>query len=153
MRLPGRNRLSAQREVRHERDPLALAEVDDLVVPAVGEVVAVLHGGDRHDLAGALDLLHADLGDADVADRAAVDVGLDRAQALLERRLGIDAVQVVEADRLGAERERRLCSICSGEHLRPALARAVAALGGDEPPPGGCAASASPIARSLSPPV
>ena len=66
--------LATQRVVRHERDAFALAEVDDVVVLAVPDVVAVLHGGDRHDLAGALDLLDAHLGEADVADRATVDV-------------------------------------------------------------------------------
>ena len=61
--------VAAQREERHEHDPLALAVVDDVVVPALGEVVVVLHGRDRHDPAGALDLLDAHLRDADVADR------------------------------------------------------------------------------------
>ena len=61
--------------------------------------------------AGALDLLDAHLGDADVADRAAVDVRLDRAEALLERGLGIDPVQVVEADRLGPQRAQALLDL------------------------------------------
>src|SRR5688572_10684824 len=56
----------AQREVGDECDPLLLAEVDDVVVPAVGDVVAVLYGGDRHDAASLLDLLNADLGHPDV---------------------------------------------------------------------------------------
>ena len=66
-----------------------------------------------------------------MADRAAVDVCLDLAEALLERGLGIDAVEVVEADRLGPERTQALLDL-RAKHLGPALARAVAALGGDQ---------------------
>ena len=43
---------TVQREVRDERDPFALAVVDDVVVLALGEVVVVLHRGDRHAPAG-----------------------------------------------------------------------------------------------------
>ena len=123
--------VAAQREVGHERDPLALAEVDDVLVSPLGDVVVVLHGGDRHDPAGLLDLLDAHVGEPDVADRAAVDVALDRTQALLERRLRVDAVQVVEADRVGAQRAQALLDL-PREHVGPALARPVAALGRDE---------------------
>jgi hypothetical protein len=67
-----------------------------------------------------------------VADGAAVDIGLDRAKALLERRLRIHAVQVVETDRLGAQRPQALLDL-GPQHLGAALAgTAVAALGGDE---------------------
>src|SRR5829696_4163222 len=122
----------AQRVVRHERDPFALAVVHDVVVAAVGDVVAVLHGRDRHDPAGLLDLVHGDLGDPHVADRAAVDVRLDRAEALLERRLRVDPVEVVEADRVRAQRAQALLDL-GLQHLGPALAgAAVAALGRDE---------------------
>ena len=101
------------------------------IVLALGDVVAVLHGGDGHDPPGSLDLLDADLGDPDMADDATVDVGPDRAEALLERRLGIDAVQVVQADGIGPERAQALLDL-RAQDLRPALAGAVAALGGDE---------------------
>jgi hypothetical protein len=77
---------ATQRVVRHERDPFALAEVHHIVVPAVGDAVAILHGGDLHHPAGPPDLRHAHLGEPDVADRATVNVGPDRAQALLQRR-------------------------------------------------------------------
>jgi predicted NBD/HSP70 family sugar kinase len=66
-----------------------------------------------------------------VSDHAAVDVRRDRAEALLERRLRVDSVQVVEPDRLGPQRAQTLLDLRL-EHLRPTLARAVAALGGDE---------------------
>jgi hypothetical protein len=76
-----------------------------------------LDGGDRHDLTGALDLLDSDVGDADMPDLPTVPVLLDRAEALLERRLGVGPVQVVEPEAvrpqpaeafldLGAERIR-----------------------------------------------
>src|SRR4029450_9848367 len=71
---PHAGRVATEREIRHERDPLALAEVDDAVVAALGDVVAVLHGGDRHDPAGSLDLLDGHLGDPHMTDRATVDV-------------------------------------------------------------------------------
>jgi hypothetical protein len=58
----------------------------------------VLHSRDRHDLASALDLLDADLGEADVPDLAGVPVFLDRGEACLQRRMRIDSMQVVERD-------------------------------------------------------
>src|SRR5438477_9423300 len=70
----------------------------------------ILDGGNRYDLAGALDLRDVDLGDSNVADLAPVAVFLDRGQALFERGLGIDSVQVVERDALRAQ-TLKLCSI------------------------------------------
>lgn len=96
-----------------------------------GEAVAVLHGRDGHDLPGALDLVDADAGEPDVADRAALDVVGDRAEALLERRFRVHAVQVVEADRLRAQRSHALLDL-RRQHLGPPLAGPVAALRGDE---------------------
>jgi len=66
-----------------------------------------------------------------VADVAAVDALADRAEALLERRVGVDAVQVVEPDRVGAQRAQALVDL-RVQDLRAALARVVAALRGDE---------------------
>ena len=113
---------AAQREVRNERDAFAGAVVDDLVVPSLGEVVLVLDGGDRHHLASRADLLDAHLGDADVADSALVAVLGDHAEALLERRLWVDAVQVVEGDRLGAQSPKALLDLRT-QHLRAPFAR------------------------------
>ena len=126
-----RRDIAAQREVRHERDRFALAEVDDILVFALADVVTVLNRRDRDDPTGLLDLLHADLGETYVPDRATVDVGTDGAQALLERRLGVHAVQVVQADRLAAKRAQALLDLPTKD-VRPALACPVAALGGDE---------------------
>jgi hypothetical protein len=108
---------AAQREVRDERDALGRTVVDDVVVAAFAEAVLVLDRGDGDDLPGALDLLDADRRDADVADLAAVGVLADRPQALLERRVGIHAVQVVEVDRVGAQRAEALLDL-SAQRLR-----------------------------------
>ncbi len=89
--------VAAQWEVRHEQDLLLGAVVDHVLVPALGEVVVVLDGGDRQDLTRSLDLLDGDLGDADVPDLALVAVLPNNRQARLQRRLGIDTVEVVES--------------------------------------------------------
>ena len=61
-----------EREPRDEADALGLAVVQHVLGLPVGQVVEVLHGGDVEVLAGRLDLLHRDLGEADVADLALV---------------------------------------------------------------------------------
>jgi hypothetical protein len=66
-----------------------------------------------------------------VADLAAVDVLAQHAEALLQRRLGIDPVQVVQVDRVGPQRAQALLDL-GAEDLGATLAGAVAALGGDE---------------------
>ena len=100
-----------------------------VVVFALGQVVLVLHRDDVDDAAGALDLFHAHRGHADMADRAPLHVALDRAQALLQRRIGVDTVQVVEVDRLSAERAQALLDLrLERRRTRPAIA----ALGRDE---------------------
>src|SRR5205823_3681660 len=93
-----RSAVAAQWKVRHEQDLLLGAVVDDLLMLALREVVTVLHGSDRHDLARSLDLLDADLGDADVPDLALLAILADCREACLERRLRIDAMEVVELD-------------------------------------------------------
>ena len=69
---------AVEREERDERDPLLGAVVDDLLVRPLREVVAVLDGRDRDDLAPTLDLLDPDLGESDVPDLPALAVGGDR---------------------------------------------------------------------------
>ena len=61
-----------EREPGDEADALALAEVDDLVGVAVGDVVAVLHRRHRDASRDPLDLLDRYLGEAEVADLALV---------------------------------------------------------------------------------
>ena len=97
-----RSTVAAQREVRHEHDLLLGAVVDDVLVPAVGEVVAVLDRRDRHDLTRPLDLLDADLGNSHVPDLASIAVIADHFEARLQRGFGIDTMEVVELDPVGA---------------------------------------------------
>src|SRR3954471_4942821 len=94
---------AAQREERYEHDSLVGAAVDDLVVGALRQAVAILDGRGRDDLPPALDLIDADLRKADVAELSAVWIWGDRAEAVLEWRLGVAAVQVVELERVGAQ--------------------------------------------------
>src|SRR6266487_812853 len=123
--------LAAQREERDEHDPLAGAVVDDVFPLPLGEVVVVLDGRDRQHRASLLDLLDADLADADMPDLPCVHILLDRSEALLERRLGIDAVQVVELDAARLQPAKALFDL-SAKHLWAALARAEAALRADD---------------------
>ena len=58
--------VAVERVERHEHDAFAVAVVDDLVPAAVGEVVLVLDGSIGTTVARALDLLDADLRQADV---------------------------------------------------------------------------------------
>ena len=88
--------VAVEREVGNEHDALAGAVVDDVLGRALGEVVVVLHRGDRDDPTGPLDLLDPDLGEADMPDLPGVHVLLDGAEAVLQRRLRVDAMHVVE---------------------------------------------------------
>ena len=122
---------AAQREVGHEHDALSFAVVDLLVVLALGEAVVVLDGGDRENGASPFDLRDADVGDADVSDLARVLRLLDGAQALLERRLGIDSVEVVEGDRVGPQALQALVDL-GFEYVGATLAGRIAAFGTDD---------------------
>jgi DNA ligase D-like protein (predicted polymerase) len=121
---------TAEREERNEHDPLAGAVVEDVVVLAFRQAVVVLNRGDRQDLAGSLDLLDADLREADVPDLAPVVVLLDGSQAVLERSLGIDSVKVVERDRLRSEPPKALFDL-SPKDVGATVSGAPAALGRD----------------------
>src|SRR6266702_4749037 len=81
--------ISAQRKEWDEHDAFGGTVVDHCLVLALGEVVMVLDGRDRHDLPGTFDLVNPDLRDADISDLAAVAVLRYRAEALLEWRLGV----------------------------------------------------------------
>jgi len=54
----------------------------------------VLDGRDRPSAPRLLDDVDPDLGQPDLPDRSAIDVSPDRAEAVLERRLRIDPVEV-----------------------------------------------------------
>ena len=114
----------------HEDDPFARAVVDDVLVLALRDVEVVLHRRDREQLPGAFDLLDADLGQPDAPDRALLVVLGEGGEAPFERRLGVDPVQVVELDGVGAQPPG---SPRSGRVRTPGRPRrAVAALGGDQ---------------------
>src|SRR5262249_43321444 len=107
------------------------AVIDDVVRSALGEVVAVLDGGDRHDLPGALDLVEADLREADVPDQAAAPLLLDGLEGLLERRLGVDPMQVPERDAVRPQPLQALLDL-RPKRLRAPLTGAVPALCRDD---------------------
>ena len=101
-----------EREPRDEPDAVGLAVVEHGLALAVGQVVEVLHGGDRHDRPGRLDLLHRHLGQADVAHLALVDGVLQHAELLLAGHLRVDAVELPQVDARRPPRRRRLSSSC-----------------------------------------
>src|SRR2546428_661083 len=72
----------AQRDVRNEDDIFARAIVDDCFVPAVREVVGVLHRGDGQDSPSTLDLIDPYVRHTAVLDLAAVLVRPDNSAAL-----------------------------------------------------------------------
>src|SRR5262249_18710567 len=119
--------VSPKREEGNEGDALRRAVVDDVVARALGQVVAVLNGDDRDDLARALDLVDADLGEPDVPDLSALPVLLDRGQALFERRLRVDSMQVVERDRFRTQTPKAFLDL-RAEYLRAPFAGVEATL-------------------------
>src|SRR5262249_21609747 len=133
--LAGRGwELALERVIGNENDPALLAVVDDVVRIAIRDVVMVLNRRDRDDLARGLDLVDIDGRDRDLPDLARVAVFRDRAEALLQRSLLVDAVQVVEVDRLGPEAPQALVDLRA--ELIPAAAAGVAALGRNHEPVG-----------------
>ena len=93
-----------ERRERQERRAVRGAPRHDL-----GERVARpqralgLHGGDGVDRVRALELVDAHLGQAERADLALRDQLGHRAPGLLQRHLGVDAVQLVEVDEVGPQ--------------------------------------------------
>src|SRR5205823_7103916 len=94
-------------EPRDEGDARALAMIEHLLRlrcrAALDEVVPVLHRDDRHELASPLDVRHRHLRQSDVTDLPLVLQLAQRAQLILERDSGIDAVQLVQLDALELE--------------------------------------------------
>ena len=74
--------------------------LDDILRSPVHQVVPVLHGRDRGDGSGRPDLVDADVGEPDEADLALALESDQLADLLLERHLGIDAVELEERDLL-----------------------------------------------------
>ena len=94
---------AGQREPRDEADPVLLAVVDDVVGAPLGDVVLVLHADHRHDPAGRLDLVHADLGQAHLGHLALVAQLLQHAELVVGRDVGVDPVQLEEVDPVHAQ--------------------------------------------------
>jgi hypothetical protein len=61
---------AGDRRPREEREPLLGAFAQDVLGGAIDDVVTVLDGDDRDDLLGALKILEANVGEADVTDLA-----------------------------------------------------------------------------------
>ena len=59
-----------ERKPRDEADAVALAVIEHALLRAVGQVVAVLHGGDLEQLAGGFDVGNRDFAQPGVADDA-----------------------------------------------------------------------------------
>jgi hypothetical protein len=91
-----------QREPPDERDAIAGRVVEQGLGGAVGEVEHVLHGDDRGDFLRGPQLLHGDLGQADVADLPLVPQALQLAHLVGERDGRVDAVELEQVDALQA---------------------------------------------------
>ena len=78
---------------------------------ALGEVVVVLDGANRGDLSRPLDLVHRDVRDADVLNRAALPVLIDDPETLLQRSLRIRLMEVVEVDPVGPQPTKALLDL------------------------------------------
>ena len=93
-----------ERRVGDEADPQLAAGRQDLGLRvARPERVLGLHGGDRMDGVRAADRVGRGLAEADVAHLALLDELAHRADRLLDRNVGVDAVLVVEVDVIGAQ--------------------------------------------------
>ena len=88
----------AERAPREERDALVLAGLQHVLGGEQAAVVLVLHGDDARDRLRRAQLLDRDVRDPDQPDLALVAELAQRADRLLDRHLGIVAVQLVEID-------------------------------------------------------
>ena len=93
-----------ERREGQEADAELLAGREHLVLDAALEQrVLALHAGDRVHRSGAAQVGRQRLGEADEPDLPLLDQLRERADGLLDRRLGVDAVLLVEVDGLDAE--------------------------------------------------
>ena len=93
----------AERRPGHEADVVLLTVIEEVIPLAVGEAVAVLHGDDGDDFAGALDVLERDVGEADVADFALFAQLGQSFHGGLERDGGIGDMELLDIDALELE--------------------------------------------------
>ena len=89
---------------RPERRPgdechaFARANIDNFVVGAVADVVAILHRNDGRNPARPAKLVSALVGNADISDFPLLLEPNEFAQRILKRHTRIDGVQLIESD-------------------------------------------------------
>ena len=138
-RSPGLSELAGgQREPGNEADAVGLAIGEDVLTGTVGEVVAVLHGGDREHLPRRFDLSDRHFGKPGMGNDALVEKLAHRAELLVARHFRIDAMQLPEIDPLDAEFGKTLLGL-TDQIIRTAVGRPLvraatgeATLGGDQ---------------------
>ena len=120
--------------------PSSRSSGQDLVLHVAGpQGVLGLERGDRLDGVGAADRGRRCLGEPEVSDLALGDEIGDGSCCLLDRRVGVDAVLVVEVDVVGAEASQRALDGCTdvggaavgAEGVPVAVVLHEAELGGD----------------------
>ena len=129
---PAREEAAAERAVGDEADPELSDRRQDLVLDVAGpERVLALQGGDRVDGVRAADRLGGRLREAEVANLPLLDELGHGADGLLDRRVRIDAMLVVDIDVVGAEPLER--GVTGGENVLAVAADAepLALLGAD----------------------
>jgi len=90
------NEVVRRRKPGEERDPALAADVQDVVVYTVKDVVAILDRGDRSDSLTAGELSHADVAQPDVGDLSVIPKLDQRAERFFDRDVGIDRVELVQ---------------------------------------------------------
>ena len=92
-----------------DADAELAADGEDFLLDAPRDQrVLDLQVGDRMDGIGAADRLRPDLGEADIADVAALDQVGDGADRLLDRHVRIETARAVDVDVVGAEALQRV---------------------------------------------
>ena len=89
-----------EREPGDEGQAIGLTRLQLVLVPALDDVVTVLHRDDRHDALGLAQMLDVDVRQSHVGDLALAPEFGQRAHRLLERHAGIGAVELIEVDAL-----------------------------------------------------
>ena len=88
----------AERMPGNERDPLARAVLQHGIPMAIRDVVLILHGHDREEPAGAIDLRRVNLRETDMAHEAVGAQIAENPELLVFRNRGINAVQLIEIE-------------------------------------------------------
>jgi hypothetical protein len=113
---PAREKAAAERAVGDEADPELADRRQDLVLDVASpERVLALQGRDRVDGVRAADRLRGRLRETEIADLPLLDELGHRPYRLLDRRVRIDAMLVVDIDVFGAEPLQR--GVTGGEDV------------------------------------